>query len=358
LSFALGVAGCAASATAQEYGDTGLDRLRAVVAASPVALPAVRLDIDEEGRVAKVNGFDAADIDAMWERVNGTPLFGRIRFFASDDGGRSYVEWFREAGIQHITVTTRDDGLYVLVNGSPLPHLAWDAERLENLLTALRRLEADGGPGMSLFGAEQLTAISDALPLVQGLNLRVDLRFPLPTDDEGKVLVERVPLPADGIFRQVARETAPPRPPLQTVDMEVAYRELEDGGWIPSFFEFSTLDLQTLLEPLGYEVPLLELPEELRLRIEREGISSLGMQVADGGLFLSMDDQPLPHVAWDEESLTNLTGLLHRLYPDGDSLPDDAKWVPVVRATAPMYNDFAIAILLRFPVDPALRVNY
>jgi hypothetical protein len=70
-----------------------------------------------------------------------------------------------------------------------------------------------------------------------------------------------------------------------------------------------------------------------------------------------MDDQPLPHVAWDEESLTNLTGLLHRLYPDSDVLPEDAKWVPVVRATAPMYNDFAIAILLRFPVDPALRAN-
>ena len=70
-----------------------------------------------------------------------------------------------------------------------------------------------------------------------------------------------------------------------------------------------------------------------------------------------MDDQPLPHVAWDEETLTNLTGLLHTLYPQGTEMPEDAKWVPVVRETAPMYNDFAISILLRFPVDPSLQAQ-
>ncbi len=351
------VAGCSSTASAQGEGNRGVARLRAMVASSPVALPAVRLDVAEDGRIAKVNGFEAADFDRLWERVNGTPLFGRIRFFAADDGGRSYVEWFRDAGIQHVTVTTREDGLYVMVNGSPLPHLAWDAERLENMLLALRRFETDDSESFALLGADQLKAVSDALPLVQGLNLRVDIRFPLPTGPDGQELVDRVPLPTNRVFRQVARDTAAVRPPLQTVDVEVVYRELDEGGWVPSLFEFSTLDLRTLMEPLGYEVPLLKMPEEMRQRIEQEGISSLGMQVADGGLFLSMDDRPLPHVAWDEESLTNLTGLLHTLYPEGTYLPEDAKWVPVVRETAPMYNDFAISILLRFPVDPALRVQ-
>ena len=63
LAAGLAMAGCAASASAEEDG-AGMRRLRAVVASSPVALPAIRIDIDEDGRVAKVNGFDAAGVDA------------------------------------------------------------------------------------------------------------------------------------------------------------------------------------------------------------------------------------------------------------------------------------------------------
>jgi hypothetical protein len=348
------------TARAQDGTDSfasSLERLSSVVAASPLRVPAVRLDVDEAGRIAKINGFKAEDVDRLWERMNGTPLVGRIRFFAADDGGRSYVEWFRDAGIQHVTIASREDGLFVLVNGSPLPHIAWDSETLVNLLTVLRRFEDDGSDGFSLLGPTQLNTVVDLVPLLRSMDLRLDVRFPVPTDAAGTALVEPLPLPADRAFRTVAAQRQVPMLPRQTVDVEVDYRRLPDGDWVPSFFEFSTLDLAVLAEPFGLEVPEMRMPEKLRQRLVAEGIESIGLQVAEQGLLISVDDRPLPYLSWDESSLANLAALLHQLYPQDGELPEDARWVPVVRATVPMYNDFAISLMFRFPLDRRARVQ-
>lgn len=355
-ALALGLGACTGSERPDEELRAGVERLQTLVQRTPVQLPSIPVDIDEEGRVDKIAGFDARDVDRVWEEMTGRPLVGRVRFFNNDEDGRSYVEWFQKANIQHVTLASRPDGLYVLVNGRPMPHVSWSPGSLDNLLELLWMLREDG-EGFALLDDEQYRVLADLLPVMQTLNLRIDLRFPRATGPDGR-LVERIPLPKSEAFRLEIADTGETARPLQTVDLEVDFRAVEGDlpgqeAWVPAFFEFSTVDLGVLLEPLGVEVPRLELPDEYRRRIEAEDIRSLGLQLGESGVFFSVDDRLLPHLAWNEESLVNLSTVLAQLYPPGEELPEDAAWVPIIRSTAPLYDDFEIALLLRFPTDEA-----
>jgi hypothetical protein len=130
------------------------------------------------------------------------------------------------------------------------------------------------------------------------------------------------------------------------------YRDLPDGrGWVPSLFGLSTLDLDSVGDPFDVDVPQLRLKEDLRKRLASQGIGNLGLEARADGLFVSVDGELLPHLAWSESTLANMAEVLERLYPEGTRLPDDAEWVPVVKSTAPMFNDYSIAVLVRFPTE-------
>lgn len=348
---ALGLGACTGSDNADEEILQGIEQLQTIVRRAPVQLPSIPVDIDEEGRVDRIAGFDARDVDRIWEEMTGRPLVGRVRFFNNDEDGRSYVEWFQQANIQHVTLASRPDGLYILVNGRPMPHVSWSPGSLDNMLELMYMLREDGN-GFALIDDEQYRLIADLLPLMQSLNLRIDLRFPRAVGPDGRP-VERIPLPKSEAFRLEISDERQEARPLQTVDVEVEFQPAEDGAddWVPTFFGFSTVDLDLLLEPLGVDVPRLELPEEYRARIEAEQVESIGLQLGESGVFVSMDDKLLPHLAWNEESLVNLSTVLAQLYPPGEELPEDAAWVPIIRSTAPLYDDFEISILLRFPTE-------
>ena len=167
-------------------------------------------------------------------------------------------------------------------------------------------------------------------------------------------------LPPPGAIDAMVDARGSGETPLETVDVALSFEPYSENGvelgWVPAVFGFSTVDLQRLvkgleLDPEGkLEIPRLVLREDLRERIAREKIQSVAAEMRDDGLYARVDGALLPHLAWSEESLVNLSDLLMRLYPgDEDGLPDDAAWVPLVRATAPMYNDYDLALQFAFP---------
>ncbi len=337
------VAGCGVSGDRIDEARNDLERVQSVVDAQGIRLPTIPIPIDigEDGRVTTVGGIDREEIDEMAERLWDRPLIGKIAFLTKDQ-----LAWFKQSNIQHISVASRSEGLFVLVNGQPLPYLAWDEATVDNLVDVLGQLQEDGSGGAYLLSPDDYEAVKVALPLMQSLGVRFDVRFPRdPAHEE-------IPPPDDDDFDLALTDEEVQREPLQSVDMEIEYREMANGeGWVPAFFGFSTLDLQTLGEPLDLNVPRLRLRDDLRRRLEVEGIRTIGMESRADGLFVTVNGRLMPHVAWSEATLTNLSSVLWQLYPEGVVLPDDAEWVPIVRSTAPAYNDFDFAVLVRFPPE-------
>lgn len=349
LGMAHALAACTGTDGADDPVRTTLEDIGAVVGKTPLRLPSIPIDIDADGRVARIGGIASSEVDALWERMTGSPLVGRIRFFNDDEDGRSYVSWFTATNVQHITIATRTDGLFVMINGQSLPHIAWDAESLDNLLALMDDLR--GGGSEALISDAQYEALAEFLPLLSALNLRFDLRFPLQSDASGRQTVDRIPLASDRAFRLEVSDAERAAPALQTVDVEVEYRPLVGGGgWVPALFELSTIDLRTLLQPFGVDVPLLKMDDAWRRRLMAAGIQSAGLQLSEDGLYVNVDERRLPHVAWNERALVNVSNALAQLYPARAQLPTDALWVPIVRTTAPVLNDLSISLLVRFPV--------
>jgi hypothetical protein len=190
--------------------------------------------------------------------------------------------------------------------------------------------------------------------ILRTVNLRVDVRIPNLHDPDA----QEIPLPDDEAFTSALGDGEIEAEPLQTVDLAVDYVPVIVPGedkpvWVPSLFGMTTIDLQAIAEPMGHEVPELRLPDDIRRRMEYEGIVEIAAEAREDGLFMAVNGHRLPHVAWSETTLANLSDVLARLFPEGVEEGDDVDWVDVVRSSAPMYNDYSIAVLLRFPVEEA-----
>ncbi len=74
-------------------------------------------------------------------------------------------------GVQHVQLQTRPEGLYLYLNGKPLPYLAWDKAHLATLADLLPKIMADQ-PWAPVAG--------QVVPGLQVADVRVTVRFPLP----------------------------------------------------------------------------------------------------------------------------------------------------------------------------------
>lgn len=323
-----------------------LDRMREFLGRTNVPLPSITVELGQDGRVERLAGFEAAAVDDVAEALTGEPLVGRIVVIDP-----KYLRWFDRADIQHVTLASRPEGLFVLVNGRALPYLAWDEGTAETLVDVLGMFVKERGEGAWLMSQEAHDVIASAVPFLHALGARFDVMLP---DYPGDGLPDRRPIALSGsdAFTAALSDEELEAEPIQTVDLQIEYARLAAGrGWVPSLFGLSTVQLDAVADPFSVDVPQLRLREDIRRRLESEGVGNIGAEARVDGLFLSVDGRLLPHLAWSEMTLANLAQVLDQLYPDGTDLPDDAQWVPVVKSTAPMYNDYSLAILVRFPTD-------
>jgi hypothetical protein len=346
-SLAIALAACSTSADSSDQVRDNLDQVRSFLGSSNVPLPAVTVELGRDGRVERFAGFEAGAVDDVMETLTGQPLMGRIVLIEP-----KYLRWFDRSGIQHVTIASRPEGLFVLVDGRALPYVAWDAETADTLVEVLGKFVKGEGEGAYLMGKDAHDVVASVVPFLRSLGVRFDVLLP-DYPDQGADDRQAIPLAGDDAFSLALTDEEVEADPLQTVDLEVDYRALPDGrGWVPSLFGLTTVQLDAVGDPFEVKVPQLRLREDIRKRLESEGIENLGLEARVDGLFVSVDGELLPHLAWSEATLANLAQVLHALYPDDVDLPDDAEWVPVVKSTAPMYNDYSIAVIVRFPTAP------
>jgi hypothetical protein len=310
-------------------------------------LPPVVVDIDEDGKITRVGGFDLQTLEGLASNF-GVDLPTKSLAPISPE----YMQWFNDSNIQNLTLAARDDGLFVAVNGELLPAIWWSDESVDNLVEFLGKFERDGN-GAYLLDANTQRGLEQLAPLLTTVGLRVDVRLPVP---EGQ---DPIPLVSDDAFKDAFMNEEATNP-VQTLALKVDYQNLpNDMGWVPAVSGLSTVDVNNVLAALNQgAINRLRLRRDLEKRLKTEDISGLGVQLRSDGLFAAVDYgagdaevKQLPHIAWSEETLANVSGLLARLYPD--QIPDNAGWVPVVRAVAPILNDLDLSLQVTFPVDAA-----
>jgi hypothetical protein len=112
----------------------------------------------------------------------------------------------------------------------------------------------------------------------------------------------------------------------------------------------STVDVNQVLDSAGAgPVNRMRLRRDIEKRIVDEDVQSMSAELKHDGIFMQVDDMELPHVAWGEQSLQNLSAVMDQLYPDASELPSGYGFVPILKAAAPVLNDLDLGVTVEFP---------
>jgi hypothetical protein len=194
-----------------------------------------------------------------------------------------YVDWIKASDVQHIEVVTGSEGILAYVNGKPTPYLAWDADSIG---LAAELTEA--------FGIANVSQFKSALPWLQRIGLDVVVQMPLAA---GADIIRYRDL-QDGLLTS----TAPAE--IEAPDAEVKLGVSFDENGVPSLAGVSASALQPFI---GYTPGQLD-PQYIAL-VKQSGIQRLTVQTRGDGLFIFVNDRPLPHLAWSKDHLMTAVNL-------------------------------------------------
>jgi hypothetical protein len=268
-----------------------------------IALPRLVVDLDENGNPS-VEGLALEDIEAL----TGVPL----QTLALNP---YYVDWMKNTNVQHVELAHSDDGIFLFVNGEQLPYLDWDSESIEA-----------AGDVAALFNVPYARLISLLAPIIQRTGLNVVVRFPT----------------QDGAASIPMRDaTSPPAP----IEAEAA---------APSLITHIDVDYDATGEPMIAGVTSGELAEATGLylpvnldpamvaALQAQGVQTLRLLSTGEGLYVYVNEAPLPHVAWDQGRLADTAGLYAQINPD-------SPYIRLINLLAPQLDNMDLDLMLRFP---------
>lgn len=314
LSTTIVLAGCGPRATGGELASS----------AGPeevvVDLPALVLDIDAGGQVS-LGGVSAAEIGGMV----GQDLSALT--FPPDT-----VSFLTASNIQHIQIDNTSEGLLILVNGTPIPSLAWDGESLVATAETLETL----GAGIAV--------LDQVLPLVRNLGIGVTIRLPLA---EG---AEAVPLVATD-DEVAAQAMAAQQEFLETVGapptFQLVVNYAPDGTWSVGDL---TQEEWSAIAPIPWE--MLNLDPAMIQGASAAGIEEVGIATNPEGIFVSVNGRTLPHITWAEgrvQHVINLaaqTGMLDMVL---GANPETSALLDTVQSLLPAVQASDVNIRVVFP---------
>ena len=114
----------------------------------------------------------------------------------------------KNTNVQHIELASNKDGLFVYVNGEPMPYLTWQGDSLKNL-----------GSVMGLAGLPYGDLITKLMPIIQRTGVNMVLRFP--TQDGAAEIPVRDPSQAPVVAEAVASD----QPAALVTKIDVSYDE-------------------------------------------------------------------------------------------------------------------------------------
>jgi sulfur carrier protein ThiS len=274
-----------------------------------LALPQLVIDFDAAGNPS-IMGMDLAAAGAMI----GQDLSGMSLNNIYVAPGIKLVDSLMAANVQTIELRQTGDGVAVLVNGKPLPHIAWTDESLKQMTDVA-----------AMFNVQGLDLLKKVLPIVRRLGVNVVLRFPPQPGAEVIALTDpTVPLPTP---------QANDGPDSIVAHMEVKY----DGQGVPSILGISARDLQAM----GLNLPLALAPSVIQ-SLQANNIKTMELRSKPDGIFVYANDVALPNLSWDNTMLLNAADLYGQMNPT-------SPYVAAVKQFLPAINNVNIDLLLHFP---------
>ncbi len=295
--------------------------------------------ISEDQAVVDLPAF-VVDINAGGQpSVGGVPV-AQLGTLANQDLSNlelpeEWVTYLTTTGVQHIQIDNSADGLTILVNGQSVPSIAWNGE---SLMTTAATLETLG------FGVPLLEQL---LPLVEQMGAGVTIRFPV---NEG---VQEIPLAQmensvsadEAAAAQQAFLEAVAAPP--TIRVVVSYSD--DGTWV---VEDLTGQQWQQLTNLPFTAANLE-PSLVR-GASAAGIQNITLSTNPQGIFVSINDEDLPYLSWENGEVLNTIaladelGLIEQAAAGAGSLDVD-QLVATVEQLLPVVQASDVQISVNFP---------
>lgn len=295
------LSGCAPRPTAD---------LAAAHTADPAALvtdlPPLVIDVDEQGNLSignvslapRLSALHAlmqpdCEMQAMHEQMTAQ--------LAALSVPAPWLDFLQSSNIQSLQLNTHPEGVLWLVNGDPLPSVAWDTPSLQAIAQTLTLL---GLP----------TALEQVLPLVEHLGVGVVVRFPVPAGETA------LPLYGQGDSHGAAEigaqqaafvqaVSAPPRitiPIIYHMDGSLSLGRLSDAEW-------------TALT--GMPVSNLQLDPALLDRLSQAGVERVSLSSNAEGIHVAVNGKTLPWLSWANGEMAHLLGVSEQLVPAETWLP-------------------------------------
>jgi hypothetical protein len=280
-----------------------------------IGLPPLTVTFDETGKP----GVEGVPIEAIAQSL-GVPIqLPAINPY--------YVEWMKNANIQHVELRQTGDGLALLVNGKLLPYLSYKDGSLEAAGELARMF---GGPQ----GAQVADMIAKVAPIAKRLGLSVVLKFP--TADGAA----EIPLATDEVV--MAPPATPDGPPSAVMQFEVKY----DENGVPSIMGISAQDLAAL----GINAPMALDPLYIQLA-QANNFQNMQLSSRPDGLHLYVNGVELPSIAWDSKMLTNAVDVYGQMNP---GIPGN--YLDVIKQLIPLLGKTDASVLVHLPVAPGAEV--
>jgi len=279
-----------------------------------LALPRITVDIDSQGNLS-IAGVTADTLKTL--------TFGQVDI----TGMRvdpAYVTWFTDTNLQHVEVVHKNDGLFLFANNEPLPHVGWSSDSL----SATGDLIGD----FNLLDARTTRLVKLAIPFMQRIGLDVAIRFPKQASSDEIALRD----PGEAIAAMNSESAGG----IAQLRVHVDY----DGEGVPSVLSVSTQDLE---EALGASLRQLQLDPNTISMLMGVGVQHVTIRTTGNGLLLWVNGQPLPHLAWSDDLLSNGADLYGQLYyTEVYQLSREA-----ATNLLPLLNDIDGEVVLRFPLS-------
>lgn len=287
-----------------------------------LALPRIEISIDKEGNPSLAN-IDLKTVEAL---TGNTVDLSQYRL---DPG---YVTWLTSAGVQHIEIVHKGDGLFLFQNNKPLPHIGWNGESIASVGSTV----ADLGGKMGM-DANQAKLIKQLMPFLRRLGVDIAVKFPVA---DGAAPVE---LRAAG--GKIDAKASPASDPIVQTKLVVNY----DAAGTPSVAGLSTADLAAI--PGMEAMNGLNLDPTLIKNMTDLGIQHISLKTDKDGVLIALNDKQLPSIVWTDEYLQNSAQLFTAL----NTYPELAQVNALVTELLPRLKDANVELALRFPLAPGAQ---
>jgi hypothetical protein len=199
------------------------------------------------------------------------------------------VDLLSAYNVQHIQIDNTPEGLLILVNGQPIPSLAWDGEKLVATVDVLEQF----GPGVPF--------LAKVLPLLTNLGVGVIVRFPV-AEGEDALPLEAPDSEAATAARAAQEEflAAVETPPV--VHVTVAYNP--DGTW--TLADMGGADWSAIAPGM---LDMLTMQPATIQAMSDAGINEIGLSTNADGIFISINGQTLPYITWADGRIYHLLEL-------------------------------------------------